>query len=287
MGAATEQGSAASGVPTEVTAPMVDHSWETVQLTEAFSDPVVVTGPISYRGVHPATPRLRNVTASAFDVSVEEWMYLDDWHHAETIGLLVTDRGRHNLSDGTPIEVGQSRLDHQWSQIAFESEFPTTPIVISQAQTTNGWQPVTTRHRNVSGTGMEIRLQEEEAAGYHLDETVGYVAVPPGTGTFDEYAYEAGVASDVTHEWQTITFDQSYDQPVILGDVQTSNGWNTCGLRYRNLTGSSVEVKVEEEQSGDAETAHVGERVGYVVLEQTSGPVGYGSGGYGSGGYGR
>jgi hypothetical protein len=73
---------------------------------------------------------------------------------------------------------------------------------------------------------------------------------------------------------------------VFLADVQTVNGPDTCTLRYRNLTGSSVEVLVEEERSADDEKGHKQERVGYLVVEGASAQSGYGAGEYGAVEYG-
>ena len=39
-------------------------------------------------------------------------------------------------------------------------------------------------------------------------------------------------------------------------------------LRHRNLTTTSVEVKVEEEQSLDSEVSHITEVVGYVAISR-------------------
>jgi uncharacterized protein YkwD len=96
---------------------------------------------------------------------------------------------------------------------------------------------------------------------------VGYLAVEPGSGTLNGRAFEAGTRNDVPGSWRTIEFGGTYSDPVLLAALQTFRGANTCGVRYRNLTESSVEVKVEEERSRDAETAHLGERVGYLVVE--------------------
>ncbi|NHN59579.1 CAP domain-containing protein [Halorussus sp. JP-T4] len=140
-------------------------------------------------------------------------------------------------------------------------------MVFSQSQTVAGGQPVVTRHSDVSASGLSVRLQEAEAQGPHRVEDVGYLAVEPGSGTLDGRAYEAGTRSGVGDAWTTIEFGDSYADPVLLVDVQTFRGSNTCSVRYRNLTGSSVDVKVQEERSADAETAHLGERVGYLVVE--------------------
>ena len=56
----------------------------------------------------------------------------------------------------------------------------------------------------------------------------------------------------------------------FVADLQTFEGYNTAELRYRNLSGTGVDVKVEEEQSEDDETGHRYEAIGYAVFEGTT-----------------
>lgn len=251
----------------EVTTVSVNHQWEAVRFSSTYENPVVAALPPSYAGPEGSSTRLRNVTATGFEVAVEEWLTNDGPHRREEIGCLVVDEGVSRLADGTHVEAGTVRTDHGWSAVDFAHSFGTEPVVLSQVQTRNGWQPVVTRQRNVSTAGMELRLQEEEARGAHVPETVGYVAVEPGAGTLLGHPFEAGTLSNVGDDWRTVEFSGDHDRPVFLADLQTCRGGNTCSLRHRNLSGSSVEVFTEEETSEDAETAHVGEEIGYVVLD--------------------
>ncbi|MFC4551914.1 MULTISPECIES: CAP domain-containing protein [Halorussus] len=256
-----------SGTAVDATTVEADHRWQSVELPSTHSDPVVVASGLSYRGPQPATPRLRAVAGTGFEVAVEEWRYLDGNHRRETVGYVATDPGRYDLADGAALEVGRIRTDHRWASPTFDAAFSSRPVVFSQAQTTAGPQPVAPRHRAVGRTGFDVRLQEAEAGGSHRVEDVGYLAVEPGAGTLDGRAFEAGSRDDVGHGWRTIAFDGTYREPVLLAALQTFRGANTCAVRYRNLSGSSVEVKVQEERSADRETAHLGERVGYLVVE--------------------
>ena len=65
----------------------------------------------------------------------------------------------------------------------------------------------------------------------------------------------------------TTSFFNNYADPVLLASLQTTNGGNTAALRYRDLTGSGAQLRVQEEQSKDDETSHMNESVGYVVFE--------------------
>ena len=55
--------------------------------------------------------------------------------------------------------------------------------------------------------------------------------------------------------------------PVLLGDIVTTNESDPVFLRYRNLTPSTVELFLQEEQSLDDETAHVTEDVSIFAAE--------------------
>jgi uncharacterized protein YkwD len=271
LGAVSRSATAADGISAEVRSVETNHEWTTVELSDSHADPVVIAPSVSYRGPQPATPRLRNVTGSSagasFELSVEEWRYLDGAHRYEAIGYVAADPGSYSLGDGTRLEIGRVGTNHRWTSNSFSASFSATPVVFSQTQTVNGPQPIVTRHRGVSESEFDVRLQEEESLGPHRTEDVGYLAIEPGSGTLNGRAFEAGTRADVTDTWQTIQFGDTYRQPVFVADGQSFRGANTCGVRYRNLTDSSVEVKIEEERSHDDETAHLGERVGYLVVE--------------------
>lgn len=279
---------AATDSSIEIDTATVNHNWKSVQLTSTHSDPVVIAPALSYSGTNPASPRLRNVTESSFELTVEEWMYLDGRHLDETVGYFATDIGEYSPTDGPVFEVGRVHTDHRWGSVSFATSFSETPIVFTNAQTVNGSHPIVTRNGNVDKSGMKARLQEEEAEGPHRTEAIGYLAVSAGTGTIDGNAVEAGMASEVDHRWQRISFSDTYRDPIFLADVQTYRGNNPVSIRYRNLSESSVEVKLHEEQSANREMGHVRERVGYLVFEKGSDTAaGYGMGGFGNGGFGQ
>lgn len=281
---------AAADVTLDAMTVSADHTWSTVQVSNSYSTPVVVAPALSFAGTNPASPRVRNVASDGFELSVEEWRYLDGRHLSESVGCFVLDSGEHTSADGRKLVAGTVQTDHHWTSVSFPTAFASTPVVFSNAQTENGRQPVVTRHSDVSGSGMQVRLQEEEALGPHLDEDVGYLAIEPGVGTVGGRPYEASRDVKAGSTWRTISFSGSYEQPIFLADIQTTLGTNTATVRYRNLSGSGVEVKVEEERSADREINHLPERIGYLVIEgesQTDTETGYGLGGYGEGGYGQ
>lgn len=265
-GAARLASAAGAGTTIETATLDAAADWRTVELDATYDDPAVFALPLA-RTDRPASPRLRNVGGSSFDLRVERWDEANDASHSAGVGCLALEAGATALADGTPVEAGFVETDHGWTRARFESDFSTAPIVLTQTQTARGSDPVVTRNHRPATDGVSIRLQEGESGRWHTVERIGYFAVEPGTGEAEGAAYEAGTVSGVDSAWTTISFDRTYDDPVFLADFQSSYGWNPCTLRYRNLTGSSVEVLAEEERTGDAETTHTGERVGYVVFD--------------------
>jgi hypothetical protein len=53
----------------------------------------------------------------------------------------------------------------------------------------------------------------------------------------------------------------------LIADLQTYDGTDSAALRYRNLSSSAVDMRVEEEQSRDTETNHTTEVLGYLVVD--------------------
>jgi len=155
------------------------NQWHTVNLNTTYHDPVVIMQLMSFRGSQPAHTRLRNITEGSFEYQIEEWDYEDQVHTNETIGYIVIENRKHQLLDGTVIQAGKVDTNHEWANIQFDTSLfhYSTPVLVSHCQTFNGPQAVVTRQITKSAFEFDLRLQEEERNdGYHVVETVGYVA---------------------------------------------------------------------------------------------------------------
>ena len=142
-----------------------------------YSDPVVVAQISSFEGPDPCHIRIRDVTGDRIGVEIEEWSYLDGRHAFEDLTIAVVEAGQHRLPNGWTIDAGKLQVDSNWTAATFSAPMPDPPIVFSQCMTRAGPDPVVTRQRDVSPTGFDVRLQEEEALGPHVAETVGWIAI--------------------------------------------------------------------------------------------------------------
>jgi subtilase family serine protease len=243
--------------------------WHTVDFSNTYTDPIVIMGPPSVHGNQPITVRVKDVNSNGFKFQIDEWDYLDGRHNSVGISYLVMEAGVHSIG-GQTWEAGKvENVNHNYTSKAFGNSFGGDQALLTQVVTCNDVSAVCTRVENLTDSGFQVKIQEEEGNdGSHSSETVHYLAISPGTGQIDGKDFVAGkTANSVTDDWYTIDFGQSLDTPLILADMNTENEDDPAALRYRNLSNSSVQVKVEEEQSEDSEVEHNNaEAVGYLVI---------------------
>jgi len=144
----------------------------------------------------------------------------------------------------------------------------TQPWTIPRA-TFNGGDPVTTRVDDVTALDFLVTMQEEEAKNDgHVTETLGWIAVERGSGvTGDGRAVDVGQTTAIALPEVTFLSFTQQQFPVMVGDIVSTKGPDPVFLRYQNLTAGDVELFLDEEQSLDAETAHVREDVSLFVAE--------------------
>ncbi|MFB6283651.1 MAG: S8 family peptidase, partial [Halobacteria archaeon] len=235
-----------------------DGEWQHIQLKNTYDDPVVVTSPFTtYNGSDPAHTRVRAVKKDSFQVQVEEWNYLNEKHVTESVNYMVVEKGEHRLKDGTEIEAGTAKLDHNWKTVRFNHGYE-DPVVFSQPVTYNGGQSVITRHRNVDGDGVDIRLQEEEGNnGVHRTEKVDYVATEGSTAD----------TQSTDHNWgglEVSTEVNADNGKTVFAETQTFNGNDPGAIRLNDRG----QMFFEEERGVDNEVTHVTEDVGYSVMPE-------------------
>ena len=244
-------------------------AWHRVTFAAPLADAVVVMGPVSFAGSQAATTRVRAVSETGFEFQIDEWDYLDGGHIAETIGWLAVEAGTHTLASGQAIVAGTQEIGTGFETVSFGTTLADA-IVLSEVVTANEASAVTTRTKGVTSTGVELRLQEEEGAdGVHADETVAWIAIEAGTDAGTGSVLQAFRTPDsLTHTAQEFLFASPFDAaPVLLADLQTTDGGDTAVLRAKALTATGATLFVEEEKSKDTEIGHTTEVAGILGIE--------------------
>ena len=233
--------------------------------------------PLSRNGGDPSIVRITDIENDSFTAYLQEAEYKDGIHTNESFSYLVLEAGTWKLEDGTLLEVGEvdtnSVTTQGWTNLSFNTDFDSTPVILSQVQTNNDSQFVRTRQRLANVDGFSLSMEEEEAlrSSGHATETVGWLAIESGEGSWGELGYQAGhTANVVNHQGYDLNFTQSFDsEPYLFASLASFNGGDSAGLRYGNLDNSLVNIIVEEDQSKDSEISHVNEIVDFLAISRT------------------
>ncbi len=252
-----------------------DSDWLRVTFDRTFIDPVVVAKPAGNSDTDPCVVQIRNVDRSGFEVRLENWDYLAYEHGSEMVGFIVMERGSFVLPNGMLVEAGyfDSNMTTSYESVAFAETFNQVPVVAASMISVNEDTPVAGRLQNISVSGFNFRMQEQEVnSQVHDFETIAYIAWEPGSGLVDDLLFKVGQTGDsVTHAWFAVDFNDTFvDAPVLLADMQTTDGGDTSNLRYDALTAAGVNIKVSEEQSRDSEVAHITENIGFMVFDRVN-----------------
>ncbi len=228
-------------LPAAVGRTTLSSDWTWTELSRTVSDPVVIVGPPTDHDSQPGVIRLKDVSATGFFARFQEWLYLDGTHGQEKAPYLVFSKGRYCLKNGALIEAGTFDLDgvRHWGSVSFTENFPGVPHLLLTIQTDNGSDPVTVRARNVTATGFEAALFEQEnRSDGHLGERIGYLAI---------YSSQPSGRLELSQA----------SLPYLLQRPKVDE-------RFTPVLSESL--RLEEEQSRDSETDHIDETLDVLAL---------------------
>jgi len=153
-------------------------TWYNRSFQNNYEQPIVIINMATTKSGYPAHMRLKEVRNSGFHYQIERWDYLDPAHITEQVHYIVIEGGQHILPDGHLIDASLASVNHQWTSLDYTAQYKDIPVVLSHAQTYYGRHAIVTRQRYIDKTGIELRLQEEQAShGYHSSEDVGLITM--------------------------------------------------------------------------------------------------------------
>ena len=254
----------------------LNHLSQTIQFQNEYKKPVVFTLPLSRNGGDPAIARITDIQSDNFSVYIQEPKYKDGLHVKESVSYLVLEAGNWELDDGTILQVGTVDTNKTtasgWETINFSTGFSDTPVILSQTQTDNDGAFVRTRQHQAKANSFQLALEEEEEfkESGHKTESVGWLAIETGEGTWNAMEYQAGTTGDrVTDRWHTLDFSNFTKAPNLLAGLASYDDGDPAGLRYTNLNSDGVQIRVEEDKSLDSEIEHASEVVNFLAIEGT------------------
>ncbi len=191
---------------------------------------------------------------------------------------VTSSEGGLRLEVGTVSGVGSS--DYVTVTLAHSYE---AMVVIATAPYSNNTLPLLTRVRNAQGNSFQVKLQNPSAQTLQ-PETVHYLVMEAGAYTLpDSRAIEAHLVdstlTDYKGSWQgqSLSYGQSYANPVVLGQVMSENDpdWSVFWDRGASPTSppDSGNLWVGKMVGEDTDTVRANEVLGVVVIEEGAGSL--------------
>jgi VCBS repeat-containing protein len=267
-----------------------------------FDSPVIFVSPPSYNEGEPTVALISNVTATTFDVWLKEQpeagSVTNDMdgatHAAETLSWFALEAGKYQLTNGMLVEVGTvetKSIRHagtggsSWQTVTFSVPFTTAPAVFNHIQTFSGSAEEkeelfgTRMNGRATTNSFQVAMEDHEGddAARSTLETIGWMAIEPGSGNWDGNPFEVGFsANNIEEIWRTINFANNYGTaPDFISSQATIAGVDPTQLRMRNLGTNSVDILGAEDRFSDAEVGHAAETVTYLAVGGTGDLVAY------------
>jgi hypothetical protein len=272
----------------------VGSSWQTVSLSKVYDSAVIVATPRYNADSGPGVVRISNVTATSFDVRVDN------------VGLNPFSGGVHFIAmeEGVYDVPGEYKLEAAkvdaattsgrrggW-QISSQSYLQSyaNPVVVGQVMTTNDedwsvfWSSSNSRTSPATSSALNLgKHVGEDSNKTRETETLGYFVIEASrSGTIDGLSFSAGVGSDTIRGVDNGTYQYSNVTPSGASTAVLSSagmdgadgGWAALiGTDPVPANGGSIAIAIDEDQIRDSERNHTTEQVAYFVI---GGPIGTG-----------
>ncbi len=276
--------------------PNVSGTWQTVNIANDLSNPVVVcTYNLPSSANNSATPRLRNVMAGSFELRTQRFEN-SSAVTASNVYCLVAESGAHTLPDGRAFEAGTVLSDQTngqgvgWQNSRSEridntlATTFTNPVVLGSVMTFNDANASVFWTWNGSGRGSPpttnaiwVGKHIGQINGTRASETLGYIIFEEGNGTVNGLSYQIdqgpnsvqGVGNNPPY-----TYNVSGDIDMAVATQAAENGGQgSWAVLYGAdpLPAGSVLLAVDEETvAGDTSRSHLPEEIFYIGVENVS-----------------
>ena len=268
-------------------------TWQTVTVPVTYTTPIVLCTVNYDNSKAPAVVRVRNAAGNSFEVMVQNpsGATLSNY----PVHYVVLEEGVYNAADhGIAMEAlrfNSTRTDHDASWIAESinaTNTYTAPVVLGQVATANNaewssfWSRGTSYSNPVSSAAIYIGKHVAEDSNItRVDETLHYVIIESGSGSFAGMSYDAGIGGD---QVAGVSNSPAYVYAVnnvasasvgILSSTGTdgvNGGWPIL-YGASPVSATQIHIAIDEDQINDSERSHTTEQVAYFVLADPGAPT--------------
>ncbi|UCG16610.1 MAG: hypothetical protein JSV19_00965 [Phycisphaerales bacterium] len=259
----------------------------TVTLDNTYDSPVVVCSVQYDNNTLPVVTRVGNVTATSFDVRLQNPS--GNPVTTDNVSYLVIEEGVTTI-DGVEFEAWTYTstvvdLNLSWvGELQRHKRNHVNPVVLGQVMTENDpdWSVFWCQGAAVGDPPSPTLLRSGKHVGSDLDvtrspETIGIIVTEAGHSTIDGVAFEARLG-DATVQGVDNTppypylFDTAFaTAPTVAvlsqaGMIGADGSWAQAYGPTLSTT-TTLNLSLDEDQLGDTERRHTGERVAYAVFE--------------------
>ncbi|RYH08650.1 right-handed parallel beta-helix repeat-containing protein [Tropicimonas sp. IMCC6043] len=273
-----------TGTETDVSAPtpsrgimefgsaQVDHNAVTIELNGEYDNPVVIASLRTDFGSQPAVVRIEDISNGQLTFRLDEPENLDGWHMVETVDYMVVEAGSWQLADGTLISAGLMTVSgvERSGSVGFDTGLEHADAVFAQHQESDATFWATARLAS-SDAGWSSFLQvgeglRDELADAEISEEIGWVAFQNAdSDSSAEFQFSFETVNGINHKVHSVGNDGFLD-PIddlagVIHGLASFRGGDTAFSRGGDFSDNGFDVYVQEETTGDKETAHMNEDI--------------------------
>ncbi|MFH1790266.1 MAG: LamG-like jellyroll fold domain-containing protein [bacterium] len=269
----------------EVGTVSANDNWNTVNLINSYSNPVIVASYYEFfnTSTMAASIRVSNVSSTFFDVRLQSPS--TGVLNNDQITYFVIEEGKWDLG-GINLEAGLHETDTvgyssnwDYDTVLFERQFTTDPIVMHSVMSYNDSNWITSYISNDSSNSnppdtdsFRIALNGAQAVTTHATETIAWIAIERDlTAIVENMQFETLRTGDVVTGHDdgcfTYSFQNSYSSaPLAMVFQQEMDGNEGSWGVMCDLQTSYLGMHAEEDQEGDSERSHTSETFGYIAF---------------------
>lgn len=274
--AADDSYSAVQGMPLSISAPGVlanDQDLEGDPLAVAdFTQPSYGTLTIAVDGSFSYQPDPGFVGTDSFRYAASD---ASDFSNSATVTITVAA-----MQSDPQLAHGVLSVSDQWQTVTLEHSYESMVVVATPNYDSRSASRVV-RIRNASGNSFQIAAT---GAGIGVDDSsinVHYIVLEEGVYDADGYKLEAvkynSTVTDSASSWigESRSFQQSYAEPVVLGQVMTYNDsdWSVFWAASDGnleVAPNGDSLTVGKHVGEDFDSTRADETIGYVVIEAST-----------------
>lgn len=264
-------------------------NYEVNGLNGAYNAVVSTAGMDGVNGGWPTLLGNAPVSGTQINLAFDEDQVRDPEraHTTEQAAMIVFEDPNAEEVEATDLKMEQGIIEDvstDWMSIQLNNTYNSMVVVATVVAENNAQAPAITRIQNANGNSFDLKIQNPGVLTNEFYQ-VQYFVIEEGVyNKFDHGVNMEAVKTISTktssrNNWQyeMRSYNNTYNQPVVLGQVMSHNDanwsvfWASNGNRKNTPTASNLSIGKHVGEDGNQNRAN--ETIGYVVIESGEGTI--------------